>query len=73
MEQEIHALMQVQSLSFSQILSVMYASPKYENRCLLWANLKKVFKHHDLPWILMGDFNEMVDENEKLRGNPISI
>ena len=51
----------------------MYASPKYENRCLLWANLKKVSKHHDLPWILMGDFNEMVDENEKLRGNPISI
>ena len=48
----------------------MYASPKYENRCLLWANLKKVSKHHDLPRILMGDFNEMVDENEKLRGNP---
>lgn len=39
MEREI--LLQVQSLSFSWILSDIYASPKFENMCILWENLKK--------------------------------
>lgn len=73
MEQEIDVLLQVQSLSFSWILSDIYASPKFENMCILWENLKKVSNHHDLPWILMGDFNEVLEESEKLGGNPLSI
>ena len=52
---------------------IIYASTKFENMCILWENLKKVSDHHDLPWILMGDFNEVLEESEKLGGNPLSI
>ena len=27
---------------------------------------------HNLPWALMGDFNEVLSEDEKLGGNTIS-
>ncbi|XP_030924591.1 uncharacterized protein LOC115951550 [Quercus lobata] len=34
-------------------------------------NLKLIATLHDLPWALMGDFNEVIIEGEKARGNPI--
>ena len=46
---------------------------KFKNRCILWDNLKKVSDHHDLSWILMGDFNDMIEESEKLGGNLLSV
>ena len=72
-EQEIHTLLQVQSLPSSWLLSAIYASSKFKNRCILWDNLKKVSDHHDLPWILMGDFNEVLEESEKFGGNSLSV
>lgn len=72
-EQEIHALLQVQSLPSSWILSAIYASPKFKNRCILWENLEKVSDHHDLLWILMGDFNEVLEESEKFGGNSLNV
>ena len=72
-EQEIHAPLQVQSLPSSWILSAIYASPKFKNRCILWENLEKVSDHHDLLWILMGDFNEVLEESEKFGGNSLSV
>ena len=71
-EQEIHALIHVSSHSFSWILSSIYASPRLCERLVLWDNLKLLVGLHNLPWALMGDFNEAMDEHEKFGGNPIS-
>ena len=38
---------------------------------MLWDNLKLIFTLHDLPWALMGEFNEVIAEGEKVGGNPI--
>ena len=38
---------------------------------MLWDNLKLIFTLHDLPWALMGEFNEVIAEGEKAGGNPI--
>nr|XP_023878431.1 uncharacterized protein LOC111990897 [Quercus suber] len=70
-EQEIHALIRVRSLNFIWILSAIYASPRFAKRCLLWDNLKMLASLHNLPWSLMGDFNEVLFEDEKLGGNVI--
>ncbi|KAL0016457.1 hypothetical protein SO802_003526 [Lithocarpus litseifolius] len=43
------------------------------DRCIMWENLKKVSDRHDLPWILMGDFNEVLEESEKFGGNSLSV
>ena len=60
-------------MPFSWLLSAIYASPKFKNRCILWDKLKKVSDHHDLLWILIGNFNDMIEESEKLGGNPLSV
>ena len=70
-EQEIHALIRVRSQTF-WILSAIYASPRLAERCMLWDNLKMLTSLHNLPWSLMGDFNKVLFEDEKLGGNTIS-
>ena len=67
-EQEIHALIRVRSQNFSWIISAIYASPMFFKRCLLWDNLKMLASFHNLPWALIGDFNEVLSEDEKLGG-----
>ena len=48
-EQEIHALIRVRSQSFSWLISAIYASPRFEERCVLWNNLRMLANLHDLP------------------------
>jgi len=70
-EQEIHALIRVRSQTFSWLISAIYASPRFEEGCMLWNNLRMLANMHDLPWALMGDFNEVLSADEKYGGNPI--
>ena len=48
-EQEIHAIIRVRSQSFNWLISVIYASPRFAERCILWENLKMLANLHDLP------------------------
>lgn len=59
-EQEIHMIMEAPNFSFSWILSAMYASPRYREHCLLWGNLEAIAQALDIPWIVLGDFNEIL-------------
>jgi len=59
-EQEIHTLMRDLSSNNSWLLSVIYSSPRYAKRLLLWNNLTKVVDLHSLPWIIVGDFNKVL-------------
>ncbi|XP_065629087.1 uncharacterized protein LOC111990897 [Quercus suber] len=52
-------------------IGAIFASPRFTERCLLWDNLKMLASLHNLPWSLMGDFNEVLSEDEKLGGNVI--
>lgn len=70
--QEIHTLIRVRSQTFSWLLSAIYASLRFLERCILWDNLKMLASLHNLPWDLIGDFNELLTEEEKSRGNSIS-
>lgn len=57
MEQEIHVEVKVRSSNLNWVLSAIYASPKNEERKILWENLAKVAELHNLPWVMAGDFN----------------
>lgn len=70
-EQEIHAIIRARSQSLSWIISAIYTSPRFVDKCMLWENLKLIATLHDLPWTLMGDFNEVIAKGEKAGGNPI--
>ena len=67
-EQEIHTIVQVRSLSQSWLLSSIYGSLRFRERCILWSNLKILSKRHNLPWAVMADFNDVVSGEEKIWG-----
>ena len=39
---------------------------------MLWNNLKILLVRHNLPWAVMGDFNDVTREEEKSGGNGIN-
>ncbi|KAF7814603.1 reverse transcriptase [Senna tora] len=70
--QEVHAIMEV-PFQPPFLVSFIYASPTLEIRKCLWNNLVNVSKHNSLPWVVCGDFNEMLHQDEKWGGNPASL
>ena len=50
-EQEIHVEVKVRSSNFAWLLSTIYASPRSEERCILWENLTKVAELHRMPCV----------------------
>ena len=72
-EQEIHAVIKVISSNFDWLFTAMYASPRSAERQILWNNLNKAADLHSMPWILAGDFNEPLLEDDKFRGRVVSI
>lgn len=39
------------------LIFIAYASPHIMERKILWSTLFEVAKLHNLPWLLLGDFN----------------
>ena len=70
-KQEIHAIVQVSYHAQPWLLSSIYGSPRFRERCLPWGNLKILSERHNLPWAVMGDFNDVVCDDEKMRGNGV--
>ena len=40
---------------------------------MLWNNLATIANSHNLPWIITGDFNELLSSDDKLGGRLISL
>ena len=72
-EQEIPAAIKVHSSNLSWLITVIYASLRYRERHILWDNLNQVATLHNLPWLVLGDFNEILSSENKLGGRPINI
>lgn len=51
----------------------MYASPRLIERKILWSNLTKVAQLHNLPWLVLGDFNEVLCGEDKYGGRQVNI
>ena len=71
-EQEIHVMVKVLPSNFEFICTAVYASPRFHERCVLWNNLKNAASLHDKPWVIAGDFNEVLLEGDKYGGRSIS-
>ena len=71
-EQEIHVVVKVCASNLIWLLSSFYASPRLEERKLLWGNLANVASLHQLPWLMLGDYNELLSSHDKLRENPLN-
>lgn len=51
------------------VMTIVYASPTPYNRKELWNYLNQVAGIINHPWILAGDFNEIIAQNEKIGGS----
>ena len=65
-EHSIHAMIKVHSPSLSFLLTAVYAPPQFNRRKPFWDYLQNLAVNISLPWLLLGDFNDMISEEEKL-------
>ena len=72
-EQEIHVEVKVFSFNLSWLFTAIYASPRSVERCVFWNNLSNVADMHNKPWVIAGDFNEPLIDEDKFGGRPVSI
>ncbi|CAJ2630361.1 unnamed protein product [Trifolium pratense] len=55
------------------LLTVVYASPRDHERNETWQKLHQMATTIQEPWIMMGDFNEIANPDEKKGGAPVDI
>ena len=72
-EQEKHAIVKVCASNLSWLFTAIYASPHLAKRRILWSNIEKVGQLHNLPWLMIGDFNEVLGGEDKFGGNQINL
>ena len=71
-EHSIHALVKVPSPSLTFLLIAVYALPQFNKRKPFWDYLQNLAMNISLPWIPLGDFNDMISKEEKLEGLPVN-
>lgn len=70
-EQEIHVVIKVHNSNSPWLFSGIYASPRFRERKILWGNLESIAESVDVPWVVLGDFNEVLSESEKYGGRGV--
>lgn len=70
--QDIHACIQVPPLFSPWIFSAIYARPNFADRRTLWDDLSVFASTHSSPWVIAGDFNEVLDSQDKFGGRAIN-
>jgi hypothetical protein len=51
-------------------LTGIYGEPRWEDKYKTWDKIRDLKANHDLPWLIFGDFNEILYSHEKDGGNP---
>ncbi|CAH2936087.1 MAG: hypothetical protein CPSOU_6785 [uncultured Paraburkholderia sp.] len=71
-EQAIHLLVNCKVTSTTFLLTVIYGFNSLVGRRNLWDFLIRRQPADQQPWLIMGDFNSMLYEDDKLNGNAVS-
>ena len=71
-DHSLHALVKVNSPPLTFLLTIVYASPNFAKRKVFWNYLENLASIICLPWVLLGDFNDMIFKDEKMGGLPLN-
>ncbi|CAF2053904.1 unnamed protein product [Brassica oleracea var. botrytis] len=52
----------------TSFVTFVYGAPAAENRAAFWAKLNEVGAGRDTSWLITGDFNDILDNSEKVGG-----
>ncbi|KAF8089118.1 hypothetical protein N665_0517s0005 [Sinapis alba] len=64
----IDVYVQYNGLNF--YLSCVYGDPNQQSRHILWEKIQRIGSTRNGPWLLVGDFNEILNNSEK-EGGPV--
>ncbi|KAH0773226.1 hypothetical protein KY290_010363 [Solanum tuberosum] len=62
------SIITVHPLNLPCYFSIIYASTIYSKRMSLWNNLKDIANSYAGPWLIAGDFNEILSQKVKWEG-----
>lgn len=65
-------MIQVHPKNYYCLLSVIYTSNDFSNRRSLWNNLENISNAINDPWLIAGDFNEILTQSDKWGGRHIN-
>lgn len=71
-EQSIHCLATCKFSSNKFCISFIYAFNTVVGRRSLWDNLRRFNSSLEMPWVLLGDFNNVLNDEEKSNGLPVT-
>jgi hypothetical protein len=57
----------IESLDKVWRLMSIYGEPRWEDKYKTWDKIRKLHGQHNLPWAIIGDFNEILYSHEKER------
>ena len=60
--------MKISSPSLSFLLTAFYTSANFTKHKFFWDYLQNLATAVSLPWVLLGDFNDMLSNDEKMGG-----
>ena len=69
-DQAIHASVQMSPSKPHWLLSAVYASPNLDIRLKFWDQLVNFASTHNAPWVITGDFNDILSRHEKFSFTP---
>ena len=72
-DQAIHCLTTCKSSAVTFYISFIYAFNTPVGRRPLWHNLHRFSYASQNPWILIGDFNNVLSSEERINGQPVSL
>ena len=64
-------LIKVNSHSTPWLFIAIYASPILSKRLKFWEFLIELANTHQLPWLMKGDFNELLESTDKIGGRDL--
>ncbi|GFS32294.1 hypothetical protein Acr_00g0021820 [Actinidia rufa] len=72
-DQAIHSQATCKSSGITFSISFIYAFNSSAGRRSLWENLCRFSSAHHNPWILLGDFNNVLSIEERANGQPVTM
>lgn len=64
-------LIKVNSHSTPWLFTTVYASPTLSKLLKFWEFLIELANTHQLPWLMMGDFNKLLESADKIGGRAL--
>lgn len=70
--QVIHCTVSKTSNSGEYAVSIVCGYNTFEKRKQLWEDLKEINQRITIPWIIIGDFNVVLQLQDRKHGNPVT-